>query len=483
MEARAESRAAPGSKPGRSAGRSRAVVGWMLLLVALLCAGVAWANTESFEAGDWQYESLDALSQAGLLRGHPQGPLSDWTDEISRYEAASLTVRAIEGIGLAYEEQGQSLQQIVLAPAAEEGTTTDTAAAEPPATVGPGLLLEVRKLIEEFRAELVAMGVRVDDLETALADVQERVSDLEAERQRHRLDGYMQLRYQDDNAPAGREEFLVRRARFNIRGPVSERVAYRLELQLDAREDGGGPTSKTQVRTANVDYQLGSTMLRFGQAKIPFGYELLESVPNLWSGERSLMMDRLFPDQRDIGIQASYRRSPEAPQVDVGIFNGTGINAYDNNDRKNIMARVDFPLPAGSAALSVYRGSDDEGAEATRQDRTGVSAQYQWCKTQFLSEFISGHDAGHDIRGWYGQLGHPVCASRQDLLFVKYDTYDENRDAADDLFRRWTVGYWWNLDRATRVTVFGELRSPQRSFSQLSKWDGNAAFLQVQVRY
>ena len=483
MEARAGSSAAPGSKLGRSAGRSRAVVGWTLLLVAVLCAGVAWANTESFEAGDWQYESLDALSQAGLLRGHPQGPLSEWTDQISRYEAASLTVRAIEGIGQAYEERGQSLQQIARAPAAEEGTPTSTPTAEPPATVGPDLLLEVRKLIEEFRAELVAMGVRVDDLETALADVQERVSDLEAERQRHRLDGYMQFRYRDDNTPAGREEFYVRRARFNIRGPVSERVAYRLEFQLDAREDGGGPTSKTQLRTAYVDYRLGPTTLRFGQAKVPFGYELLESVPNLWSAERSLMMDRLFPNQRDIGIQASYRRSPEAPQVAVGIFNGTGMNAYDNNDRKNIMARVDFPLPAGSTALSVYRGSDDEGAAATRQDRTGVSARYHWGETQFLGEFISGHDAGHDIRGWYGQLGHPVCASRQDLLFVKYDTYDENREAADDLFRRWTVGYWWNLDRATRMTVFGELRRPQRNFSQLSKWDGNAAFLQVQVRY
>ena len=456
-------------------------LGLAVLAMLLLAAGACAASPSSegcLQAGDWQYQELDALARAGLLAGHPKGPISDWTSRLTRFEAASLTLRAIEGLGEAYRDQGTSLIQIAQA---EEATEAADSAA--PSAPRGRPLARIAKLIAEFRAELVAMGVRVDDLETAIKDAESRLAAVEAERKQHKLDGYVQFRYRDDNAPDGKQEFLVRRARFNIRGPVSERVSYRLELQLDAKESGKGTGSKAQLRTAYADYKLDQARLRVGQAKLPWGYELLASVPALWSGERSFFMDRLFPNQRDIGVQVQYRRSPEAPQVDVGVFNGTGINASDNNGRKNVMARVDFPLPGGSVALSGYNGTNGADAGATRQDRYGLSARYAAHGTDFMGEFVTGEDLGHDVRGWYAQVGHPLTRSRPNLLFVKYDVYDENRDLADNLFKRWTVGYWWELDKATRLTVVAERRRPEPGFSELSKWGGNAAYVQMQVKY
>ncbi len=453
--------------------------GWLgVVLVALfavlLGASAVWSDTGSIGSDDWQYRDLDALAQAGLLSGHPKGPLSDWAGSLTRYEAASLTLRAVEGVAKAYQEQGDALYRIARA------ETTG----EAPAPRGVSLedLARVEKLIEEFRAELLTMGARVDDLETALSDVQERLGKVEAEQKKHRIDGYAQFRYANDDG-TDKQEFLVRRTRVNLRGPVSERVSYRIEFQLDAKEAGKAAGSKVQLRTAYADYEMNKGKLRIGQAKIPWGYELLASVPDLWTGERALFMDRLFPDQRDIGVQWSYRSSPSAPQFDVGVFNGTGINASDNNDRKNVMARVDFPLPNGTVALSGYVGEDGADSAATDQDRTGLSTSLKWGETEWLGEFVTGKDDGHDVRGWYAQLGHPVCKTRPNLLFAKYDQYDENRDLADDLFRRWSLGYWYEIDKATRLTLVHERRKVQPSFSELSKWDGNATYVQMQVKF
>ena len=444
--------------------------------LGVLCAGAAWAETGPIGPDDWQYRELDALAQAGLLNGRPQGPLSAWTDRLTRYEAASLTLRAVEALGKACEEQGEALREMAQAAPAPERPMPRGVTAED--------LARVEKLIEEFRAELVTMGARVDDLETALAEVGKRLAKVEKEQQKHKLDGYVQFRYEDDSAPSGKEQFLVRRTRLNVRGPVSEKMSYRVEFQLDAKESGKGRGSKVQLRTAYADYKLSSGRLRVGQAKIPWGYELLESVPKLWTAERALFMDRLFPNQRDIGVQGSFRRSAAAPQLDVGIFNGSGINVNDNNSRKNVMARVDFPLPNGSLALSGYVGEDGEGAAATDQDRYGASARFEWPRgTEFMGELVTGKDRGYDVRGWYAQLGQPVSKSRPDLLFVKYDQYDEDTDASDDLFERWSLGYWWEPEPPTRISVVYEIRNPQPGFSELSKWDDNRGWVQLQVRF
>jgi predicted heme/steroid binding protein len=450
---------------------------WLIVAVLMAWAAAVWAEGAAITSRDWQYGELDALAQAGLLSGHPKGPMGEWAGErLTRFEAASLTLRAVEGVGKAYQEQGQALQQIAQATTGE--------AAEPSARASMEDVARVEKLIEEFRTELVTMGARVDDLATAIKDVQSRLAKVEADQKKHKISGYMQVRWRDDNASTGKQEFLVRRTRVNVAGPVTARAAYRVEFQLDAKEGSKGPGSKVQTRTAYIDYALGKGLVRFGQHILPWGYELMESVPTLWTGERALFMDRLFPDQRDIGVLYEYRKSPKSPQYDVGLYNGTSINTSDNNEAKNLMARVDFPVRNGTFAVSGYVGKNGEGVSETDQDRYGASARFSWPGgTTFLGEFVTGKDLGNDVQGWYAQVGHPLTDRQPNLLFVKYDEYDENRDAADDGFRRWSLGYWYQLDEATRLTLVHELRDAGPAFSELTKWDGNATYLQLQLRF
>ena len=65
-----------------------------IICIFLTTAGIACAGTQAIGPSDWQYHDLDALSRAGLLNGHPSGPIGEWAGEqLSRFEAASLTLR------------------------------------------------------------------------------------------------------------------------------------------------------------------------------------------------------------------------------------------------------------------------------------------------------------------------------------------------------------------------------------------------------
>jgi hypothetical protein len=254
------------------------------------------------------------------LSGHPQGPLGEWAGEsLTRFEAASLTLRAVEGLGKACQEQGQALQQIAQATPESGG---DAAHGRPTGGVTAEDLAAAQRLVEEFRGELVAMGARVNNLETALKDVQSRLGKVEAEQKQHKIDGYMQLRYRDDNAPDGKREFQVRRVRVNVRGPLSERTSYRVEFQLDAKDqyDAAGTSkgtgSKVQLRTATIDYKLGRGRFQFGQAILPWGYELHWAITDRYVGKvihvnAGHALSRLSCQRRPTSRRAGARRSSQ----------------------------------------------------------------------------------------------------------------------------------------------------------------------------
>jgi len=485
-------------------GPRRTLVGVWVLLGVVVVSAAAWGAVSYVKPGDWQYQELDKLGQAGLLVGHPAGPITAWADKLSRFEAATLTLRAVEGIGQAYQAKGQRLQQLAQVEAGAPPATPETAPASPP---GPALraedLLRVQKLVEEFRTELVTMGEKQEELETSMklmlgmvTDLQKGLDAVAADQKKHKIDGYIQFRFGRDNATSGKQNFTVRRTRVNFRGPVSAHTSYRIELQADSKESitgvdftgkkttSGGPGSKVQVRTVALDYKLTDTaFVEGGQVILPWGYELQESVPNLWTGERAFFMDRLFPDQRGIGTYVEFRPGTCAPLIDVGGFNDIGINSYDTNDHVNALARVKWPFAIGSAAISAWQGETGTGPNYVDQTRYGIGTQLAFGDTQFLAEGVIGQDRGHDVSGWYGQIGHPLVADRRNLLFAKYDVYDENRDLSNDLFHRWSLGYWYELDASTRLTFVYQLIHAGTKFSDYKTWNGNAEYLQWQVKF
>lgn len=336
--------------------------------------------------------------------------------------------------------------------------------------------------IQELQRAIAELKDRLAKVEAALATAkaaQEKATDQQAEKKKAlTFDGYMQLRYEVNTAPAGRNQFYIRRARFNIRGAIDEHVSSRIELNASDKDGDKGYGSKVTLREAYIDYASGLERLRMGQAKIPFGYELRESARELWSGQRSLVLERLFPDSTDIGVQYRWLWSPEK-QFDIAVFNGTGVNANDDNDRKDPVASVTLPIHLGSVVFSYYAGANGNGAERMIRDRLGAGLKINFQRVAFVGEYVSGTDRHADVAGWYAQIGYNLPQSS--MVFVKYDQYDEDTHRPNDFFKRTTIGWFRNYSPKMRLTVDYEFRSTGGVFSDRAKWDGNSGLVQWQV--
>jgi hypothetical protein len=455
----------------------------LLLFAALLCNSAFCAEKNpqgNITADHWAYRAISDLASRGLLAGYPQGAFTG-PQTLTRFETASLVLRAVEGIGAAYRQRGEDLMELAQLPeaAAEEPAEESQKAEIEAIERGPGVYPEdiamLEKLVAEFRTELAGIGVRVEEMEKMLASTQQRLEKVENEMRRHQISGYLQFRFTDDQAkPAS--NFSLRRARLNVAGPVSAKASYKLQLQLD--KDSG---KNVALRDAYIDIATGATFrLRAGQAKLPFGYELPESSAERFEPERALVLDMLFPDQRDIGLQWRGQAKSDAPIFDIGVVNGTGLNAADDNDRKNVFASAHVPFSDGSAALFIYHGRNGTGADTYDKKLLGAGAEIGK-KTRFRSEYITGKDQGEDVLGWYAGLAQQM--TKAGTMFVRYDYFDENRDRPDDLFRRWNVGWVEQVDPRVRLTLSWETRRVGSDFSEYSDFHGDAATLQLQVSY
>jgi len=472
------------------------ITGVVLSIVAisllLFCGAVSYASTaEPITPEHWAYKAIDNWAQRGLIADYPAGPFSG-PAKLTRFEAASLILRALEGIGREYERQGVEIAQLANPSFATEKPPTDAEAKTEAAALekaeaaaktverGAGISPEdfalLEKMVAEFRTELAEMGTKVDKLETLLASTRQRLEVVESNLRQHQISGYIQFRFTDDKAKAN-NTFFIRRARLSVGGPISPKVSYKIQLQLE-KNNG----SQVAIRDAYIDMVTGKeSRLRAGQAALPIGYELTEPDPDRLDPERAFMMDRLFPDQRDIGVQWRWQKKATAPGFDLAVVNGNGINTTDENDRKDFIAAINAPLPFGSATLAIYHGRSGVGDDSVAKDRLVAGLDIGKKKTELRGEYISGKDRGEDVRGWYARLSQRM--TKCGTPFVKYDTFDENRDRSDDLFSRWTLGWVEQLDKNVRLTLAWEKRSLGRNFSELSDYKGNLAMLQLQVKF
>lgn len=192
--------------------------------------------------------------------------------------------------------------------------------------------------------------------------------------QRLSLRGYTQMRYNgflsgDDSAPAGlsrlrsvhdssitdRGGFSLRRVRLALQGDISDRVSLYLQSDFATAVNNQAGSERregfVQLRDAYADVFLdeGKTVrLRFGQSKVPFGWENMQSSSNRLTLDRSDAINSAVPSERDLGLVGYY--TPPAAQgiwdrledggqklfgnygaLGVGVFNGQGTNRSEQN--------------------------------------------------------------------------------------------------------------------------------------------------------
>ncbi len=276
-----------------------------------------------------------------------------------------------------------------------------------------------------------------------------------------KLAGYTQVRYQyhtnlTDNDTDNVSSTDIRRARLDLKGAVTERFEYRLQV------DFAGASAKLLDATAAYIFD-PALKITLGQFKVPFSMENLTSSSKLETVNRSQAVEALVArgkdvignhNGRDIGIQASGAlfevNNQKLLEYAAGIFNGAGINTADVNVNKDYVGRVVVHPVAGlDVGGAYYRGYAGRYSAGKRRDRAGAELSYTLDPLTVKGEFIWGKDSVTEKMGWYAQAG--VFAVPKVLQFViKYDSYDPNTAKTGNetdvavagvnlFFSKWTV--------------------------------------------
>jgi hypothetical protein len=137
-------------------------------------------------------------------------------------------------------------------------------------------------------------------------------------------------------------EFIVRRARLVFQGnALGPELTYYIQFSfanLDME-----PDLRVPVRDAFVTWTPGSSLgVRFGQMKVPFSRQRVESSSALQLVDRSPVVTELNLD-RDVGIQLFTRRLFGSARLgaSVGLFGGEGRNRLGRAAGLLYVARVD----------------------------------------------------------------------------------------------------------------------------------------------
>ena len=234
---------------------------------------------------------------------------------------------------------------------------------------------------------------------------------------RVRIRGYLHSdfrKYLDDEARAGTDSFLLRRAR-----PILEATFFKI-FDFRIMTDFGGGTAV--VQDAYFDARFSKYVnLRAGKQKPPLGQERLLSATDILFIERALPT-ALVPN-RDVGVQAYGDPAPWVT-YQLGVFNGVidgGSGDTDATDSKDVVGRLLFsPFKVGkhdrlqSLTIGVGGSTGKEigtlAAPALAQVRSGgqlVWFRYRTDGTAPNTTLADGSRTRFTSHGQYylGQLG------------------------------------------------------------------------------
>ena len=215
--------------------------------------------------------------------------------------------------------------------------------------------------------------------------------------------GYAQFRYnrlletnpdlkcdQCDKGIGKGQSFEFRRARMVFSGDVHDRLF--VYIQFDYSSDASSTNKHfLQVRDAYFDYSFDAKKeyrLRFGQSKVPFGFENLQSSSNRLPLDRSDALNSAVPNERDFGaffmytpskIRKLYKHvtndalkgSGDYGVFAIGLYNGQAANKPELNNNLHLVARLTYPFEIGKQiiepGIQAYTGKytlDQRSADA-----------------------------------------------------------------------------------------------------------------------
>lgn len=219
-----------------------------------------------------------------------------------------------------------------------------------------------------------------------------------------RISGFVQGMYQADVNGNGElnNTFRMRRVRLSVDGTLFKDLTYKIQ---------GDFVRSPMLVDAYLKYKVCNEFaIQIGQFKTPFSLESPINPVNLEIFDYGEGIQKLvgYSDVcgvgalgRDLGIMATGSLFPMKNDkgayniVDyaVGVFNGNGANVLDNNNRKDVVGRLEVHpglkdlTVSGSFYVGKYKKDD---ANQGRRNRWSVGAQYNNGDFVVRAEYLNG---------------------------------------------------------------------------------------------
>jgi phosphate-selective porin len=288
------------------------------------------------------------------------------------------------------------------------------------------------------------------------------------------LAGYTQIRYQALDEKGKKDGFDIRRVRLDVKGNITPFFAYRIQTDL---------ADKPKILDACAEIKLNDYFnITVGQFRIPFSLENLTSMSKFELIDFSQAVDALAArgkdvignqNGRDIGIQVGgallKKEANTLVEYRLGVFNGSGINIADTaNKAKDVAGRLIInPVKGLSIGASYYNGwgkairpTTEFVGRSQARNRFGVEVSYTSTRLSLKGEYIQGKDGKTDRAGWYALAGYYIIPQRLQVV-GKYDTYDPDTSADDNVTTNYVAGVNYNFNMWSRIQAFYTIREEQ----------------------
>lgn len=199
------------------------------------------------------------------------------------------------------------------------------------------------------------------------------------------IKGYAQVRYNrllETNPNLGCEQcdkswgdnngVFIRRARITFSGQVTDRVFIYVQPDFAQAVSTNGQ-HYLQLRDYYADLGIDKEnkfKLRFGQSKVPFGFDNMQSSGTRLALDRSDALNSAAPNERDLGVFMIYTPSKiKKIYADImkdglkgsgdygvfafGIYNGQSANRAEQNNNLHMAARLTYPFLFGDQLIEV----------------------------------------------------------------------------------------------------------------------------------
>ncbi|MBC7914937.1 MAG: porin [Pyrinomonadaceae bacterium] len=360
------------------------------------------------------------------------------------------------------------------------------------------------------------------------------------------LRGYTQLRYnrlletnsdlqceQCDKSWGGTSGFFLRRIRLIFSGQVSDRLYFYIQPDFASSPDGTN-NNFGQIRDAYFDLGLDTKnefRLRFGQSKVPFGFENLQSSQNRLPLDRNDALNSAISNERDLGIffywapkkirerfsylvSAGLKGSGDYGVFALGAFNGQTANKNEANNQPHIVSRLSYPIQVGKQiiepGIQAYTGKyvvssistgvkgnnkfeyKDERAAATLvlyPQPFGLQLEYNIGTGPEYNTITKTIDQRR-LEGGYALASYAFKAKNHVLIpFARYHFYDGGkkfeRDARTYKVNEFEIGTEWqpfkNFEVVTMYTI--SERRFEDAVKPLNNQEGQLLRIQLQFNY